>query len=123
MNIPSDQDRKAHPDVRKTAPLAPDYPDEASARAAGWQTVTATFVLPPERALAELVLAGFRGERPGHRPVPVRIVADRGDASRISFVRRADQLAEVRDSDDCTAGRLGAKHAGPHGRQFDPQNS
>lgn len=77
-------------------PLAPDFATEHDANAAGWQTITAPFRLPSERALACHVLAGFRGQRPGHRAVPIRVI---GSSSRVHFARRAAELVHVPEPD------------------------
>ncbi|MFN0127835.1 MAG: hypothetical protein ACKV19_14235 [Verrucomicrobiales bacterium] len=82
-----------------TAPAArpafkPDYPTESAARAAGWHPVTSAFLLPVDLDLLQTVLAGFRGERPGHRRVDMVLV---GDGYRLTIARRASELIGVED--------------------------
>lgn len=71
------------------ANLRPDFPDEASARRAGWRPITSALYLPEERDLALAIAASLSGNAPGSNPVQFCII---GDSQRIYFARPAADL-------------------------------
>ncbi len=70
-------------------PPNPRFRTEDEAAREGWTLITSWLYLPEEADTASRIMATFDGTAPGSRAVTFCIV---GDASRIAFARRTEEL-------------------------------